>query len=228
MTTQAGIMLVTQIAPLIAAAVAKHAVKRIGSEDGSELTADGLALAAKMLDSVEAKGKVVTPGNIAFFAVQALRSGRRSTSASRTDVMSPGTALDGNASLTSLDAPTLCSDEGDDDSVSLYDALADRREGPDVSALRKTDWESIEDALNPQQGRVLFDAARGLRPCDTAEWLNVSRPRITQLRREIGAQIRDVWHDDNPMPTVCDRPAWQRHVAAYRERRACRAERTLR
>jgi hypothetical protein len=43
-----------------------------------------------MLQSVETVGKTVTPGNIAYYAIQHVKSGRRSTGSSIVDVMASG------------------------------------------------------------------------------------------------------------------------------------------
>ena len=72
MTTTAGQLLLNQIMPLIMAAIARGAVKPVGTEDPAELQAEGIALAAALLDSAEAKGKCVTAGNVAFYAIQGM------------------------------------------------------------------------------------------------------------------------------------------------------------
>jgi hypothetical protein len=46
-------------------------------------------MAARMMDSAEKAGKSFTPGNMAWFAAKAARSGRRSHYTGRSDVMSP-------------------------------------------------------------------------------------------------------------------------------------------
>jgi hypothetical protein len=86
MSPQAGAVLVEQIAPRLRSAI-PHCVKTVGAEDGEELVQDGIAMAAKMLDTLERKGKQVTPGNVAYYCILHLKSGRRSHSAGRSDVM---------------------------------------------------------------------------------------------------------------------------------------------
>lgn len=77
MSPQAGWLLQEEIAPRIAAVV-HRSIKPVGCEDAEELTADGITMAAQMLDRVEAQGKLgkVKDSNIAYFTLQHLKSGR--------------------------------------------------------------------------------------------------------------------------------------------------------
>ena len=110
-------MLIRQIVPLITAAIARGAVKPTGSEDQEELVAEGIALAARSLDSAEQRGKIIFPNSLAYYAVQALKSGRRSGSAGRTDAMSPAVQLDGAVGLASMDEVIGHDPESDSDTV---------------------------------------------------------------------------------------------------------------
>ena len=94
-------MLVNEVVPRLRATV--RSVPPIGHEDAEELLADMTANAAKMMASAEKSGKQFTPGNIAYYAGRAARSGRRSTGGGRTDVMSPGAQLDGRVRHENLD-----------------------------------------------------------------------------------------------------------------------------
>jgi hypothetical protein len=51
----------------------------IGCEDPEELAQDAIAIAAGLVVSAENRGKKVSPGNIAYYAVGLIRQGRRST-----------------------------------------------------------------------------------------------------------------------------------------------------
>jgi hypothetical protein len=59
MTPHAGFMLMEEIAPRLKAA--SIYLPRVGADDPEELYQDGLAIAAKMLDSAERHGKEVAP-----------------------------------------------------------------------------------------------------------------------------------------------------------------------
>ena len=97
MSPKAGQLLLDGVRPIIRASLAKGAVKTMGCEDLQELEADGMAQAANMLESAELAGKEVSPNSVAFYVLQALRSGRRFGCASRTDAMSPATQRPGNS-----------------------------------------------------------------------------------------------------------------------------------
>ena len=60
-------------------------------------------MAAQMLDGLEQRGKQVTPGNVAYYTILHLKSGRRSYSGGRTDVMGSSTQLDHSAMVLSLE-----------------------------------------------------------------------------------------------------------------------------
>jgi hypothetical protein len=92
MSPQAGTLLLEQIAPRLRSAIPK-VVKPVGAEDTEELVQDAIVLAAQMLDAVERNGKTVTPGNIAYYTVLHMKSGRRSQCRSRADTMAQGTQL---------------------------------------------------------------------------------------------------------------------------------------
>jgi hypothetical protein len=94
-----------------------------------------------MLHRAEAAGKKVTPGDVAYFAIKLTRAGRRSTGASSTDVMHPGTQLAGRARVVSFDEPIGCDDGGDP--IILADVLENGHEDPGTQAARHLDWETF-------------------------------------------------------------------------------------
>ena len=120
MTSYAGDLLCTEIVPRIRSAV-PAAVNFVGCEDAEEVIQDGTALAAKMMHNAEHAGKKVTrsatgrhgeitAGNVAYYAIQHVKSGRRSVGYSRADVMATATQLSGRTRLNSLD-DVVASDE---------------------------------------------------------------------------------------------------------------------
>ena len=100
MSPLAECLLVEQIAPRLRAT--SRCLPQVGADDAEEMYADGMAMAAAMLDSAEKRGKKVTAGNIAWYAGKQLASGRRSTYGGRADALCPAAQLDGNAQHTSL------------------------------------------------------------------------------------------------------------------------------
>ena len=91
MSPQVGWILRDEIAPRIAAVVPRS-VQAVGAEDHAELVQDGITMAAKMIDRVEAQGKLgkVTASNIAYYTIQHLKSGRRAGGSSTVDIMAMG------------------------------------------------------------------------------------------------------------------------------------------
>ena len=74
MSPQAGFVLMEEIAPRLRSAI-PQCVHKVGAEDDEELYQDGLAMAAKLLDGLERRGKQVTPGNVAYYTILHLKSG---------------------------------------------------------------------------------------------------------------------------------------------------------
>jgi len=110
MSPQAGVVLMQEIAPRLRAAIPK-CVKTVGCEDHEELYQDGLAMAAHMLDGLEKRGKEVTPGNVAYYTLLHLKSGRRSYSTGHTDVMGSATQIGHNSMVLSFEEEVGHDDE---------------------------------------------------------------------------------------------------------------------
>ena len=109
-------MLVQQIAPRIRSLLS-NSVAQVGSEDIGELAQDGIALAATLLSSAQARGKKLSPGTVSYYAAKLVRQGRRSTGLSTTDVMHPATQIAGRSRMVSLDAPVGTEAEADEPCV---------------------------------------------------------------------------------------------------------------
>ena len=80
-------------------------------------------MAAHLMDRLEAKGKTVTPGNIAYYTIQHLKSGRRSTGSSYADVMGSGTQLKARTRLNSMEEVVVSNDETGGEIFLLHDVL---------------------------------------------------------------------------------------------------------
>src|ERR1017187_4152947 len=119
MSPHAGFLLQDQIVPRLISAI-PHAVSFIGSEDAQELVQDGTLIAAKMIHNAEQAGKkvvrnpgagrrsarrirTISAGNVAFYTIQKLKCGRRSSGSRTVDVYGSGTQINGTTRLTSLD-----------------------------------------------------------------------------------------------------------------------------
>jgi len=223
MSPAASAMLINQIAPLITGAVHKGAVKTVGCEDREELVQDCLASAAQMLDSAEQRGKVVTPGNITYYVLQSAKTGRRSTSASRTDALSPACQLDGRSSVRSMDAPVESS--GGYECGSLHEIFEDRGEDPSLTAARRIDWIRVLPLLDDRSRSILCETSEGIPVNVIAERHKVSSPRIVQLKREIAAVIAEHFGNDI-LAIITGDTAWEKNIRSVREKEACRYERS--
>ncbi len=140
MSPQAGYLLQDQVVPRLQSAIPK-VVHCIGSEDTQELIQDSIAMAAKMMHNVEKANKTVTPGNIAYYTIQHIKSGRRSTGSSMVDVYGSGTQLKARTRLNSLDEVVANNEENGGEPFLLHDVLSDEQEDPGTRAARKMDWE---------------------------------------------------------------------------------------
>ena len=225
MSPQAGEILVQQIAPRIRAAVPGCA-RPVGAEDHEELVQDCIALAAQMLHRVEEIGKVVTPGNIAYYAILHTKSGRRSYGAGRTDAMSPGAQLDATSSVLSLEEE-VGYDPETDEAILLGDLLAGNHEDPSMAAARNADWESFIDTHDDRYGVVLKGIAEGRTARETAAANGPGFTRIYQLQNRLAEDVREYMGAEAIADCLC-RPPWVATVVAEREKVACRAERTTR
>jgi hypothetical protein len=134
MSPQAGWLLQAEVVPRLRASIPRN-VHCVGSEDAEELIQDSIAIAAKMLHSAELAGKTVTAGNIAYYALQLIRSGRRSNGSSVVDVMAPGTQSNGSARLNSLDEPVA--DQTSGENFTFNDVLASDQEDPATIAAER-------------------------------------------------------------------------------------------
>lgn len=219
-------MLVSKIIPLLAGPILRGAVIPVGSEDREELIADGTALAARILDSAESRGRTVPSSSVAFYVIQALRGGRRSTSASRTDALAPATQLDGRARVRYLDDIVYPDDE-QEGALHLEDCLASSSEDTANAAGRHLDWDSALGLLDSRQESILVGTAAGVAVDELAKKHGVSAPRIVQIRRQAGTRIRECWGETGNAHVVGE-SAWKRGMRALSESRAGRAERAAR
>ena len=224
MSPQAGQLLITQIVPRIQSAVGRGQVRRFGSEDAAELVQDGTCQAAQMLDAAEAAGKPLMPASVAYYALRALQSGRRSGigGASRTDAMAPGAALAGRVTLASMDAPMDSADEEGD--YTLNDTLAAPGEDAGQEAGRRLDWDQVLPRLDARQQGILMATAEGRGPGEIAVQYSVTPPRICQVREELGPYIVAAWGGNGIQDSITA-PVWHQGMRALSERRAGRQER---
>ncbi len=212
MTSKSAKMLETKISRIVKATIPKVA-RPIGSEDTEELIQDTLASAAEMIESMERQGKEPIPNSIAFYSIQRTKSGRRSTGAQRTDVMSPGFAMD-NEDLFSMDAD-LADDEGCP--MSLHDVIAADSEDPSETVLRDLDWHEFLTNLDVRKRRILAELMVGMGTNEIAKLFGISAARITQLKREIGVHLK-VFMGDDILAEIGRETTWRRDIRCLHEK----------
>ena len=201
MSPYAGSLLL-QIMPLIKSTVMRT-IKPVGCEDHDEIVQDATAMAADMLDSSERNGKALIPKSVAFYAVQAAKSGRRSTYGGRSDAFSSAAQKDGRAMLVSMDEPLAI---GEDDDITLGDMLVDKHDDPATLGGRNMDWSELMGKLDDRSVDIVAGMAQGMMNQEVAKVLNISAPRVCQIKRKIAGQIKDEWGDN----FVANKPAWRK------------------
>jgi hypothetical protein len=220
MSPQAGQLLLHEIAPRLYRTVPQR-VPLVGAEDAQELCQDAVAMAASMLERIENQKKEVTPGNIAFYTVQLLRSGRRSTGSSNADAMGCGTQLNGRATVQSIDEPVMSDGE---EGLTLADLLAGDSEDPSLAAARKLDWEAFLESADERQHAVIRTLAEGGQLQEAAREYGASPSCFSDVKRRLAKQAEAFWGPD-VLAQVMQEPGWKDGIHAGRERQACRWER---
>ena len=222
MSPQAGVVLVQEIAPRLRNAI-PQCVRKVGAEDDEELLQDGLTMAAQMLDNLELRGKQVTPGNVAYYCLLHLKSGRRSYSGGRTDVMGSGTQLDHSSMVLSFEEEVGFDPELGEP-ITLGELLTSEEDDPAMTAGRNLDWEEFMDSHDHRFEAILDATATGQTMEPVARRYGCSLSTISSLKRRLGAELRESFGEDILMD-VARHPEWQSSIRVEREKVACRADR---
>jgi len=222
MSPQAGIQLVEEIAPRLRSAI-PYVVGKVGIDDAEELVQDAIAIAAQMLDRLERQGKQVTPGNIAYYTILNIKSGRRSTGAGRTDVMMPGTRIAGRCGVLSLE-DEVGYDPELDEPICMDGLLTTSTDDPAMEAGRNLDWESFLESHDYRYGVIVRGIAEGKTSRETARECKEPYSRVRRLRTKLADELREFMGPD-ALSQSLQVPAWKRDVMAGREAAACKADR---
>ena len=224
MSPQAGELLVQEIAPRIRNSLA-NSMAQVGAEDRDELCQDGIAIAASLLASAEARGKSVSPGNVAFFASRLVRQGRRSTGQSTTDAMSPRSHIAGRSRVMSLEEPVNY-EEGSDEPLVLGEVLATEAEDPSVTGARNLDWQAFTATLD-ELARTILQCLADERPLlEVAHAAGVSRSTIQNHKNRLSEAVR-AFMGQELMQQLQGSPQWRINIRAAREKMAARYSRSL-
>ena len=111
----------------------------------------------------------------------------------------------------------------DAEGITLRDALADQHaEDPAQVAAREIDWAELMAGMNQRDVVILVMAAGQLTNTELSRRWGVSSARVSQLKAELGRQVKLRWGDHALADAVAG-PSWLRgSVRAARERSACR------
>ncbi|MEQ2008279.1 MAG: helix-turn-helix domain-containing protein [Limisphaerales bacterium] len=201
-----------------------HHVSFVGAEDAEELLQDATLMAARLLASARAKGKQVTPGNVAFYTMLHIRCGRRSHSAGRSDAMGSRTQIMGLSRVTSLASPMPAPDDAPDESLTLGDMLASEAEDPAETAARNLDWQALVATLDERALAVLHCMADEARLQEVATRKGVSRSTVQSWRNQLTELVRSFMGAD-VLHLIQRTPQWRENLTVLREQMACRMDR---
>jgi len=196
----------------------------VGAEDAQELIQDSIAMAAKLMHNVEAAGKTVTPGNIAYYTIQHIRSGRRSTGSSVVDVYGTATQLRGKTRLSSLEEVVASNDECGGEIFTFNDVLSNDQEDPGTKAARKMDWETFMASLSVRDQAIIEFLIEGKSGSAMARKLKVCDSTISNSKRDLAAKIQE-YMGCEILVDIQRSPRWKQDLQTTREKMACRYER---
>ena len=222
MSPMAGSLLVDEIIPRLQNSI-PMSVSRFGSEDIEELIQDGTVMAAQMLISAESKGKNVSAGNVVFYTIRLLQSGRRSTGSSKTDALGIGTQMSKRSSIDYLDAETEGSPETGT-GPTLLELLCLDKGDPAFVIMRKLDWESFVVGLDARLLAFLDWVAQGKELSRLAALWKTTPSVIAKVRKELASKLQEFFGADL-WTMLTDQPGWKDGLLASRERMACRYDR---
>ncbi len=222
MSPQAGLVLMEEIAPRLRGAI-PQCVRKVGAEDDEELLQDGLTMAAEMLHNLEERGKSVTPGNVAYYCLLHLKSGRRSYSGGRTDVMGSGTQLDHSSMVLSFEEE-VGFDAETGEAVPLGEMLAGDDVDPSVAAARNIDWEEFLGGHDRRYTSMVMSTVNGKPLRGLKRKFRLTDSGISGLKSRLAADVREAMGED-VLDEVCRKPRWHGSLAVEHEKVACRADR---
>lgn len=215
-------MLVNEVVPRLRNAA--RSIPKIGCEDDEEIVQDATLMAARMMDSAEKAGKPFTAGNMSYYAAKAARSGRRSYYTGRSDVMSPGCLIDGNARHDWLDREV---EFESGDSGTLHDVVQplefDGHESdPAEDAARNLDWESFLSAHPPRHRTAILVLVGGGTMREAGKRCGLKDSAALVLKRRIAADLVEFFGADVIQRLLNGvKPGWESDLRMSRERHLC-------
>jgi hypothetical protein len=220
MSPHASWSLVHEVVPRIASSVPR-VVRFVGSEDEQEIIQDATAMAAKMLINAEAAGKQVTPGNIAYYTLQHMKSGRRSVGHSNADVLGSATQLHGRSHVSSFDEPIM---KEESETFTMDDVFCSEQEDPSVAAARKMDWEEFCLMQDECNRAIVIAIAEGESVRQLSSKFRLSASSLQNRKQKLALAILEFMGVDVLTESI-RQPSWRNGIVASREKSACRIDR---
>jgi hypothetical protein len=220
MSPEAGYLLVTEVATRIGSA-AKHCVQFIGSEDYEEIVQDTVAMAAKILHNAEANHAKYGPSNIAYFALQHAKSGRRAAGYSKSDVLASATQLYGRSRIWSMEHPIPVGEETNEE-FGFQELVECDQDDPSQLAARKLDWEAFLEGQSDRTKAVLTFMLEGRSVTFIAAKCRVCPATIQHMKERLTQEIKAFMGED-VLAQVVKQPEWRSNLRALREKHTTRA-----
>lgn len=216
-------MLVTDVVPRLRHAA--RSIPKIGCEDDEEITQDATLMAARMMESAEQAGRTFTASNVAYYATKAARSGRRSYYTGRSDALSPGCQLDGNARHDWLDEEREL-ETGE--AGTLHDLVSPagyhgQETDPAEEAARNLDWELFLAAHSPRHRIAILVLVEGGTMREAGKRCGLGDSAALLLKRRIAADLIEFFGEEILRQLIDGtRPTWDSDLRMSRERHLCR------
>ncbi len=212
-------MLVTEVVPRLRNAA--RSIPKIGCEDDEEIIQDATLMAVRMMDSAEKAGKSITAGNVSYYAAKAARSGRRSYSSGRTDAMSPGCQIDGNARYEWLDGEVEfeSGEPGTLHDVVVSNDYHGHEPDPGEEAARNLDWHSFLASHSPRHSIAITVLLEGGNMREAGKRCGLKDSAALLLKRRIAADLLEFFGPDVIRRLIDGtRPGWESDLRMSRSR----------
>jgi DNA-binding CsgD family transcriptional regulator len=171
------------------------------------------------------KIRTISAGNVAFYTIQKLKCGRRSTGSSTVDVYGSSTQINGTTRLTSLDeaAPMTGVDDVGEPLV-LHDVLSRDEEDPATKALRNIDYQTFMASLSARDQAIINCLVGGKPLASLARRRHLNNSTLLYHKERLALKIQD-FMGSGILIDICRKPYWKDNLDASREKMACREER---
>jgi len=223
MSPRSGWLLVNEIVPRLRSAVPQVA-HCVGAEYPEELIGDATLHAARILHSAEARNKTVSASNVAYYAIEHTRSGRRSCGNSASDVHGAATQLKGRTRLESMEQVVANNEECGGEIWELHDVLGSDQEDPGTKAARKMDWSEFVSGLSDRERAVIECIVEGRSLRNAAKSFGVCDSTMQGDKRKLAVKILDFMGFDI-LIEVRKSPRWKDDLMTCRAKLSCKHDR---